>query len=148
MPSVLDEFSEHTGKSFPSMPNPSLDNLKDPLFNAIWETIKTWDINVPLYYNGYCSANGSHAKLIFDAIFNLVAVKEIVQETGDYIDKLSAEMSDRDYDDYTHEDYTLDNDEVNKVPKTLMERIANVEKQLELSKIQISKLLNKQNGKL
>jgi len=50
------------------MPNPSLADLDDPVFEAIWQTIKAWDVNVPAYYVGYCGANGSHAKLILDAV--------------------------------------------------------------------------------
>lgn len=50
------------------MPNPSKEDLDSPLFNAIWDVIKSWDVNVPAYYVGYCGANGSHAKLILEAI--------------------------------------------------------------------------------
>jgi hypothetical protein len=48
--------------------SPTETELTDPLFDAIWETIKTWDINVPGVYNGYCSATGNHVKAILDAI--------------------------------------------------------------------------------
>jgi hypothetical protein len=40
----------------------------DPLFEAIWSVIKSWDVNVPEYYNGYCGANGSHVALIYEAV--------------------------------------------------------------------------------
>ena len=50
------------------MPNPADTDLADPLFNAIWEVIKTWDVNVPELYVGYCGANGSHVMLILDAV--------------------------------------------------------------------------------
>ena len=50
------------------MPNPTADELCDPVFDAIWEVIKKWDVNVPQYYAGYCGANGSHVKLILDAV--------------------------------------------------------------------------------
>ena len=51
------------------MPNPTPEMLDgDPLFDAIWGAIKTWDVNVPESYNGYCGANGSHAVLIYNAI--------------------------------------------------------------------------------
>lgn len=42
--------------------------LKDPIWNAIWDTIKTWDVNCPGYYIGYCGANGSHVTIIYEAI--------------------------------------------------------------------------------
>lgn len=50
------------------MPNPTDAMLADPLWEAIWQTIKSWDINAPAYYTGYCGANGSHATLIYLAL--------------------------------------------------------------------------------
>lgn len=50
------------------MPNPVHIDLMDPEFNAIWDVIKSWDVNVPEYYAGYCGANGSHAMLILNAL--------------------------------------------------------------------------------
>jgi len=52
-----------------SMPNPTFKMLNDdPIFDAIWEVIKDWDINVPEYYHGYSGATGSHVTLIYQAI--------------------------------------------------------------------------------
>jgi hypothetical protein len=42
--------------------------IDTPEFNAIWETIKRWDINVPDAYGGYCGATGNHVRAILDAI--------------------------------------------------------------------------------
>jgi ribosomal protein L40E len=50
------------------MPDPTPEMLKDPVWNAIYDTIKSWDVNVPEFYNGYCGANGSHATLIYQAV--------------------------------------------------------------------------------
>jgi hypothetical protein len=50
------------------MPNPTEADLESPLFEAIWAVIKTWDVNVPAYYEGYCGANGSHVKLVLNSI--------------------------------------------------------------------------------
>jgi hypothetical protein len=50
------------------MPNPTKEDARSAMFTAIWMAIMTWDINVPAYYDGYCAANGSHVKLILDAI--------------------------------------------------------------------------------
>lgn len=51
------------------MPNPTPTMLDgDPLFDAIWGVIKSWDVNVPEYYQGYCHCNGSHATLIYRAV--------------------------------------------------------------------------------
>ena len=50
------------------IPNPTDDDLADPLFEAIWQVTKTWDVNAPQYYSGYCGLNGSHVMLILNAI--------------------------------------------------------------------------------
>lgn len=51
------------------MPNPTKNTIdNDIAFNVIWNLIKTWDINVPEYYEGYCGANGSHVQLILDEL--------------------------------------------------------------------------------
>lgn len=49
-------------------PDPTPAMLENPTFNAIWNVIKTWDINVPSAYEGYCGATGNHARAIFDAL--------------------------------------------------------------------------------
>ena len=50
-------------------PSPSERDLEDPLFDAIWKVIKSWDISVPGYEGaGYCSGNGSHVMLILNAL--------------------------------------------------------------------------------
>lgn len=51
-----------------ALPNPTEADLKSPVFNALWEVVKTWDVNVPEYYAGYCGANGSHVKLLLNAL--------------------------------------------------------------------------------
>lgn len=44
--------------------------LDDPMFVAIWKEIKSWDINVPQEYDGYCGATGNHVMAIYNAIQN------------------------------------------------------------------------------
>ena len=39
----------------------------DPVWEAIWSVVKTWDINTPRY-TGYCSGTGDHTTEIFRAI--------------------------------------------------------------------------------
>lgn len=56
------------GETPQQMPDPTQADLGDPVFEAIWQIIKAWDVNAPAYYAGYCGANGSHVKLILDAI--------------------------------------------------------------------------------
>lgn len=57
-----------TRRRLPPMPNPTEAQLDSPEFEAIWRTIKSWDVNVPEHYEGYCGANGSHVALILDAL--------------------------------------------------------------------------------
>lgn len=49
-------------------PDPTSEMLNDPQFNAIWNAIKSWDVNVPGAYHGYCGATGNHARAILDAL--------------------------------------------------------------------------------
>lgn len=49
-------------------PNPTPEMLSDPKFEAIWQAIKGWDINVPDAYSGYCGATGNHVRAILDAL--------------------------------------------------------------------------------
>jgi hypothetical protein len=42
--------------------------LADPRFEAVWQAIKRWDINVPDAYAGYCGATGNHVRAILDAV--------------------------------------------------------------------------------
>lgn len=60
--------TDHLGKPFSEMPNPTAEDLADPVFEAIWQATKTWDVNVPEHYVGYCGLNGSHVMLILQAI--------------------------------------------------------------------------------
>lgn len=50
------------------MDDPTPEMLDDPRFNAIWNVIKSWDINVPDAYRGYMGATGNHARAIFDGL--------------------------------------------------------------------------------
>jgi len=52
----------------PEWPGPSLEMTKDPEFNKIWNVIKSWDINVPHVYSGYCGATGNHVMAILNAL--------------------------------------------------------------------------------
>lgn len=60
-----------------NMPGPTDKELNDPIFNAIWQTIKSWDINAPEYYSGYCGANGSHAVLIYRQIREVILTERL-----------------------------------------------------------------------
>lgn len=49
-------------------PDPTPAMLESPVFEAIWQTIKTWDIAVPGAYSGYTSATGNHVRAILDGV--------------------------------------------------------------------------------
>jgi hypothetical protein len=49
-------------------PDPTPEMQATPEFAAVWEAIKTWDINVPGAYGGYCGATGNHVRAILDAL--------------------------------------------------------------------------------
>lgn len=48
--------------------SPTEEMLNSPEFEAVWQAIKTWDINVPEVYRGYCGANGNHVRYILEAL--------------------------------------------------------------------------------
>lgn len=48
--------------------DPTEEMLGDSEFEAIWQAIKSWDVNVPDIYEGYCGANGYHVRVILDAL--------------------------------------------------------------------------------
>lgn len=50
------------------MPNPSPAELLLPEFEALWQVVKNWDINVRTHYRLYCSGNGSHVKMLLDGL--------------------------------------------------------------------------------
>ena len=52
----------------PNWPDPTPEMLKSPEFEAVWQCIKRWDINVPDVYGGYCGATGNHVRAILDAL--------------------------------------------------------------------------------
>lgn len=49
-------------------PDPTPEMLESPEFEAVWQCIKRWDINVPQAYAGYCGATGNHVRAILDAL--------------------------------------------------------------------------------
>jgi hypothetical protein len=65
------------------MPNPTPDMLEHPVFEAIWQAIKSWDVNVPESYGGYCGANGSHAAIIFHAINGTLPDQGLIPSSPD-----------------------------------------------------------------
>lgn len=52
-------------------PDPTPEMLQSPEFEAVWQCIKGWDINVPDVYGGYCGATGNHVRAILDALASI-----------------------------------------------------------------------------
>jgi hypothetical protein len=50
--------------------DPAPEMYRDLVWEAIWDEIKTWDINVPTEYVGYTGATGNHVTAIYLAIQN------------------------------------------------------------------------------
>ena len=74
--SRLETREEYMARVFPEIkpipwPDPTEEMLSDPKFNAIWDVIKTWDVNVKGAYTGYCGATGNHVRAILDALNSL-----------------------------------------------------------------------------
>lgn len=61
-------FTVPVGVERISWPDPTPEQLNDPLFQAIWTAIKSWDIAVPGAYGGYCGASGNHVRNILEAV--------------------------------------------------------------------------------
>lgn len=57
------------------MLDPTPEMLEDPRFEAIWQAIKSWDVNAP-WYEGYCGATGTHVRVILDALDHLKTIDE------------------------------------------------------------------------
>ncbi len=53
-------------------PDTTSEMLETVLFDTIWRTIKTWDVNVPHAYSGYMGATGNHVRAIYDAVAPLL----------------------------------------------------------------------------
>ncbi|MEQ9319002.1 MAG: hypothetical protein RIF41_07565 [Polyangiaceae bacterium] len=49
------------------LPNPTPEQIASPEFEAIWQTIKGWDIQVAPG-DGYSRASGSHVAVILNAL--------------------------------------------------------------------------------
>lgn len=64
-------FQTDDGKIFTKLaewPDPTPEMLASSEFEAIWQVIKSWDVNVPDVYSGYMGATGNHVRAILDAL--------------------------------------------------------------------------------
>lgn len=64
----MSEISSNEQARTISWPDPTDAMIASPVFEAIWQTIKTWDVAVPAAYSGYCGATGNHVRAIMDAL--------------------------------------------------------------------------------
>jgi hypothetical protein len=69
--------------------DPTPEMLKDPLWLAIWDEIKTWDINVPTEYAGYCGATGNHVTAIFLAMRERAVAEVKLRHSPFYPDRIT-----------------------------------------------------------
>jgi hypothetical protein len=63
-------------KNYLSKPSPSEKEMSSDEFKAIWNIIKNWDIKTENDY-GYSSGNGSHVKLLLDALYPVIRNSKI-----------------------------------------------------------------------
>lgn len=59
--------AQHITTDGDTLPSPTEDEQKHPLFLSIFHVLKSWDIRTERD-TGYCGGNGSHALLIFNAL--------------------------------------------------------------------------------
>ena len=85
IPYSKDHFKNNGRINIP-MPSPSQEEMDSELFNAIWKIVKDWDIGDPNYYTGYTGGNGSHVKILLDAIKPAIRenkINEILKKDGE-----------------------------------------------------------------
>lgn len=71
------------------MPSPTGTDLESEEFNLIWNVIKSWDVNVPEYYEGYCGASGSHVMLILNELRKLQkSYEKVIEDNKKLIEAL------------------------------------------------------------
>lgn len=68
----------------PEWPSPTEEQINSPQFNAIWNVIKSWDVNVPDQYFGYCGANGNHVVAILNALRDYFELAQAVRKMREY----------------------------------------------------------------
>lgn len=57
-----------TDRIFFDMPETTPADLVDPIFNAIYEATKDWDVGAPKHHGGHTGMTGSHVMIIVNAI--------------------------------------------------------------------------------
>ena len=62
------DIDERQPKKKGNYTDPTEKDLERTEFNAVWNEIKSWDINVPEEYSGYTGATGNHVMAILNAL--------------------------------------------------------------------------------
>jgi hypothetical protein len=68
-----------TNRADRAMPNPSAEDQRDPVFLAIFNVIKGWDIRTESD-SGYSGGNGSHVMMILKAVRSELALELAIIE--------------------------------------------------------------------
>lgn len=84
---VMGKDADPTQASVP-WPDPTPEMIAMPEFETIWQCIKSWDINVPYAYEGYCGATGNHVRAILDALPPNPIAEEMAKALEDALDHL------------------------------------------------------------
>jgi hypothetical protein len=56
---------------FFDLPDPTPADLEDPVFNAIYEATKDWDVGAPKHHSGHTGMTGNHVMVILNAVREL-----------------------------------------------------------------------------
>jgi hypothetical protein len=68
--------------------DPTHEEMESPIYDAIWEVIKNWNIAVPGAYSGYHCADGSHIAAILDSLKRFNIKKKSFYEEIKFIDSV------------------------------------------------------------
>jgi hypothetical protein len=88
-------------------PDPTPEMIASPEFEAIWNCIKSWDINVPAAYGGYMGATGNHVRAILDA---LQMDKGTVRTLLDLLNPLHGSLDRQTYDEKAKQNFDAPGD--------------------------------------
>lgn len=72
--------------------DPTPEQMASPEFNAIWEEIKSYDINSPKEYDGYSGATGNHVAAILNAL-DRAGLTVVPKDPSEAILKAMCELS-------------------------------------------------------
>ena len=74
--------------------SPTPEMMETEEFDAIWQAIKTWDVNVPEVYEGYCGANGNHVRVILDALNLMTFTQKNLKIENEQLKESNSKLAD------------------------------------------------------